>query len=245
MIIINADDCGISKVVDDQIEHCIENRLITSTTIMANMADFDGAVRLYNQYSEEVSFGWHMNLTEGEPLLKSQLLLDKGYYVEEDGKVVLNGKPFWKKPLSKEMIVDIKKELKAQYEKIRDYGVKITHADSHEHIHTSWSLWPIMPGFMKDLGVTRCRRMRNYVPSMTSRIARNIWSLPFKMKGIKMVDTFCSYQEYVDNPNLSQGKIIELMCHPGSHEYNFEDEYELLKKQIILKDVKKISYHDL
>ena len=245
-IIINADDCGMSKTMDREIEYCIQNNMITSSTIMANMDDFDGAVRLYNQYKDVISFGWHMNLTEGKPLLASQILLDKGYYVEENGIVVMKGKPFWKRILSRDMVHDIKKELNAQYEKIRDNGIEITHADSHEHIHTSWSLWPYMPAFMHGLGITRCRRMRNYVPSSLSRMARGVWSLPFKTSGIRMVDTFCSFKEFIDDPSLPQGHLIELECHPGSKELDFEVEYELLKQKPLSKaGVMLISYNDL
>ncbi len=245
-IIINADDCGMSETMDREIEYCIQNSLITSSTIMANMDDFDGAVRLYKQYKDEISFGWHMNLTEGKPLLDSQVLLDKGYYVEANGIVVMNGKPFWKKVLSRDMVHDIKRELNTQYEKIRDHGIEITHADSHEHIHTSWALWQYMPGFLQELGIMRCRRMRNYVPSAVSRMAREIWTLPFKARGLRMVDTFGSYKEYNDNMNMPQGNVIELECHPGSRECDFEEEYELLKKGKLRKsDIELISYSNL
>ena len=77
--IINADDCGKSVIVNKAIEASIINGLITSTTVMANMDDFAGAVRLFQEYGSRISFGWHINLTEGEPLSSSQLLLDNGY----------------------------------------------------------------------------------------------------------------------------------------------------------------------
>jgi len=245
-IIINADDCGMSETMDREIEYCIQNGVITSSTIMANMDDFDGAVRLYKQYKDQISFGWHMNLTEGKPLMESQVLLDRGYYLEDNGVIVMNGKPFWKKVLSRDMVHAIKKELKAQYEKIRDNGIEITHADSHEHIHTSWGLWPYMPGFLHELGITRCRRMRNYVPSSLSRMARGVWTLPFKARGIRMVDTFCSFKEYMDNPSLPNGRLLELECHPGSKELDFEEEYKILKQKPLTKaGVELINYNDL
>ena len=95
-IIINADDLGMSGTVNREIESCIQKGLITSTTIMANMPDFDGARKLYDTYNEAVSFGWHINLTEGEPLTKSQALLDFGYFVETKDGVRMNGMAFWK-----------------------------------------------------------------------------------------------------------------------------------------------------
>lgn len=47
-LIINADDCGKSKDVNVAINHFIEAGKITSTTIMANMDDLDGAARLFS-----------------------------------------------------------------------------------------------------------------------------------------------------------------------------------------------------
>ena len=109
-IIINADDCGMSLQVNEHIEQAILAGKISSTTVMANMEDFDGAVRLYKTYGSEISFGWHINLTEGSPLMYSQLLLDKGYYIEQGGRIVFNGKAFWKKHLTNEMKMAIRKE---------------------------------------------------------------------------------------------------------------------------------------
>ena len=100
-VIINADDCGINKEVDAEIERFIQLGKITSTTVMANMDDLEGAKNLYDLYKDNISFGVHVNLTNGEPLTKSQALLDYGYYKEEDGKVLLNGYPFINKQIPK------------------------------------------------------------------------------------------------------------------------------------------------
>lgn len=44
-LIINADDCGYSKKVDEAIERAIICHRITSTSIMANMTDLVGGGR--------------------------------------------------------------------------------------------------------------------------------------------------------------------------------------------------------
>ena len=49
-LIINADDCGKSKEVNAAIAKFIEAGKITSTTVMANMDDLEGAARLFRQY---------------------------------------------------------------------------------------------------------------------------------------------------------------------------------------------------
>ena len=49
-LIINADDCGKNKEVNAAIGHFIEAGKITSTTVMANMDDLEGASRLFDEY---------------------------------------------------------------------------------------------------------------------------------------------------------------------------------------------------
>lgn len=225
-IIINADDCGKSQIVDTYIENAIMKGIISSTTIMANMADFDGAVRLYRQYHKEVSFGWHINLDEGEPLTKSQLLLDTGFYIEKDGAIQLNGMAFRNKFFNKEMRYDINKELRTQWVKIRDNGIEITHADSHHYIHTQPSMIQILPSLFQDLNIKRCRCIANYGISGLNGLVRNVWTIYYKKRGLRMPDTFCSFNTYASNRFKRQGQIIELMCHPGHPDY--QREYELL-----------------
>lgn len=227
-IIINADDCGISRYVNAEIESCILSGKITSATIMANMDDFEGAVGLYKKYHEQISFGWHMNLTEGEPLLKSQLLLDKGYFVDRDGKLEFNTNDFRNKLPSKSVWCELKKELVAQYEKLRDSGVQITHADSHQYIHTSPGLGLLIPSFLRELKIDRCRRVENYGFSTKSYLARQLWTATFKMRGLRLPDTFTFFINYYDNATLKQGETIELMIHPGHAKTPYKEEYETM-----------------
>jgi len=227
--IINADDCGMSVYVNACIEEGINLGKISSTTIIANMHDFDGAIRLYKSYGDRVSFGWHINLDEGEPLTRSQLLLDKGFFIEHDDKLLLNGGAFRHAFFNKEMREAIKIELRKQWEKIKDSGVDITHADGHHYIHSQPSMVQIIPFLFDELGIDRCRHVANYGIKGISGIARSTWAFYFKTKGIRMPDTFCAFSDYYNHPNLSQGSTIELMCHPGHHSEEYKIEFELVK----------------
>jgi len=246
-VIINADDCGMSQLVDEHIEKAILAGKITSTTIIVNKEDFEGAVALYDKYKDMISFGWHINLTEGKPLLKSQLLLDKQYYIEQGSEVVFNGKAFWRSGISREMKKSICKELKAQYEKLRDSGINISHADGHHHIHTSPELMFLVPSLLEGLGIDKMRRLRNYVPYSLDYFMRKVVSgvVALRYPHIKTTDTFCYFQEYFCNPHLPSGKTIELECHPGHPKYQEEEHYLLnfdLEKQY---NVNLINYRDL
>lgn len=246
-IIINADDCGKSAIVNSHIEKAIEAHKISSTTVMANMDDFKGAIRLYKKYHDEISFGWHLNLTEGTPLLKSQVLLDYGYYKEENGKVLFNGLSFWKKKLPKFVKEEVSKELHAQYEKLLNSGIVISHVDSHQHIHTSPSMMGLIPNLCNDLGLSRVRNIRNYVPFSISYILRKVWGeyMKFRVNDCKMTQYFCSYKEYCDNPSLWNTDTVELMCHPGHGGEQFKEEENLLFNSNYIKKEEMINFYQL
>lgn len=247
-IIVNADDCGKTPQVDREIEHSILEGKITSTTVMANMDDFNGAIELYRKYNDKISFGWHLNLTEGQPILYSQLLLDKGYYLESEGKVFFNGNSFRNKVISSVMWTEIKKELYAQYDKLRDSGIVITHADSHHFIHTSPGMVLKMPSLFKELKINRCRRIINYGLPYHSRLVRQLFSLSFSIKGLKMPDTFSFWGDYYNNSKLKQGKTVELMIHPGHPKPDYDAEYQKMLQTDYAQlwpGTKLISYKEL
>ena len=231
-IIINADDCGYSKIVNQHIEQAIVQKRISSTTIMANMEDFDGAVELYNKYHEIASFGFHMNLTEGSPLLYSQRLLDMGFYKEENEGIIFNSNPFRRKLLSKDAREDIYKEVYAQLKKIIDAGVDVSHIDGHHFIHQAVFMSPLLPKLCKEMGIHKIRNYRNYMPASLNRMLRGCWSKAIRCldKDAVFTDWFTSYGDFLAQFNSNQkyykeNDTIELMCHPGGI---YEKEEDLL-----------------
>lgn len=250
-IIINADDCGYSQHVNQHIEHAIVKGRISSTTIMANMNDYEGALRLYNQYAGSVSFGFHINLTEGSPLRKSQLLIDTGFYQEKEGNVIFNAQPFRRKYLAKSVREEIYKEVMAQATRLRDSGVKISHIDGHHFIHQSVFMFPILPRLCKTIGVHKIRTYRNYMPLTINRVLRDRWKDIIRMQDGKAVFTdwftsfedFCRYGE--DNKTFyKSGDVVELMCHPGGR--NEREESLLLNTDVEkLFDSKLINYNTI
>src|SRR5690554_5744864 len=76
-IIINADDLGLSKSVNEEIEDFIKKGLITSTTMMANGEALEDAIRIAKHYNG-ISFGVHLCLDEFKCLTKSDVLKNHG-----------------------------------------------------------------------------------------------------------------------------------------------------------------------
>lgn len=230
-IIINADDCGYSQSVNERIENAIVRGRITSTTVMANMGDLEGAARLYKDYCEKISFGFHLNLTEGRPLLKNQQLLDLGFYIEKDGTVVFNGSPYRRRFLSKEARDGIYKEVLAQAEKIRDSGISLSHIDSHHFIHQAFFMIPILLKLCEQLHIYKVRNYWNYYPSILHRALKSCWSksLLIQNKRIVLPKWFSSYEMFYDynekhTPLYQENDVVELMVHPGNPIYTREEE---------------------
>lgn len=250
-LIVNADDCGYSRKVNQHIERAIIKGRISSTTIMANMDDFEGAIRLYQQYKDTVSFGFHVNLTEGTPLRYSQRLLDIGFYQESEGKIVFNAQPFRRKLLTKAVREEIFQEVLAQGTKIREAGVMLSHIDGHHFIHQSIFMLPVLPKLCKAIDVHKIRTYRNYMHSSINRMLRNRWKDIIRLQDGKAVfaDWFTSFEDFYNCEKNNQkfyrnNDSVELMCHPGGIDVEEED---LLYKTDLENefDSKVINYNNL
>ena len=235
-VIINADDCGYNSHVNAHIKNAIEAGKLTSTTIMANMTDVPGALQLYEEYHKSVSFGVHLNLTEGEPLLKSKKLLDYGYYVEQDGRIVFDAaraESFRYKLLPKEIKTEIYNELSAQVRLLQEGGAVLSHIDSHHHIHTCFSLMDVIAQLSKDYNINKIRRIRNYVPRSVGYYMRQVWAIMSYVKNSQyaMTDFFAFFNEFFESDRISQlrqSSSIELMIHPGHNMKSYQDEEKLM-----------------
>lgn len=225
-IIVNADDCGYSTEVDAAIEKCIQSHKITSTTILSNMNDFDGAISLYKKYASDISFGIHLNLTEGHPLTFSEDLLNYGFYKVKESSIVFNGAAFRYKYIPKTISSAIERELECQIKKLLEANILISHIDSHHHIHTAFSIYPIVVKLAKRYNINKVRTLRN-LPTKNSldSILRGLWKAYatynemrinyelFKSNYFSSVEEFylSDKKKHIKNKNCT----VELMCHPG------------------------------
>lgn len=252
-VIVNADDCGINQQVNSHIKVAIEAGKLTSTTIMANMSDVEGALQLYEEYNKQISFGIHLNLTEGEPLLKSKKLLDFGFYTEKEGSMVFdakNAEGFRYKLLPKEVKAEIYNELSAQVKFLQERGMIISHIDSHHHIHTCFSLIDVIAQLSKDYNLYKVRRIRNYVPRSLSFYGRQAWAALSHLKNSQyiMTDFFAIFKEFFENERISQlnnNSSIELMIHPGHYMESYQREEKMMMDMKYPEDFELINYNQL
>lgn len=218
LLIINSDDCGLSPAVNQAIERAIAAGKISSTTVMANMGDLPGAARLHREHGASISFGIHLNLTQGPPLTDSPAMRRSSFVVPDaGGGWRLNGQQFRYKPLGRALRAAVRAELDAQIEAVRAAGIRISHIDSHHHIHTAPFILPIVARLAREKGIRRIRAMRNYMPLSASRGLRWAWRLYLKILYPRAIMTqgFGIYEEFHRQPGLPMRGALELMCHCG------------------------------
>lgn len=125
-LILNADDFGLSPSINKGIVECIQQGLISSTTMMMNTPYTDEAIALAKEHNLK-NVGIHLNLTYGKSVLPAS---EVPSLVDENGTfhyVCMLG--YYTQYL------DAKKELRAQIEKFLASGLTPTHLDHHHYFN--------------------------------------------------------------------------------------------------------------
>lgn len=159
-IIINADDFGFSDDTVDATINCFLQSSITSASIMANMPATSRALEFARKHPE-YSYGVHLTFTSDGP---ERPLLDSA---EVPGLVDLGGRflpinGVRIKALLRRLPEDqIAREMTAQLAFVTDHGVRISHVDSHGHIHKFASFRKVLRSVLPRFGITRVRNVQN------------------------------------------------------------------------------------
>ena len=143
LLIVNADDFGLSKGQNYGIIEACRNGIVTSTTALVNGQAIDHAVQL-SRDEPSLAIGMHFVLTMGKPLTAMPGLTRDGVL----------GKWIWQ--LAEEdalPLEEITQELVSQYLRfIELFGRKPTHLDSHHHVHMFPQIFPIVARFAAEAG---------------------------------------------------------------------------------------------
>ena len=227
-IIIHADDFGESDNVTDGIVKGIEAGLVRSTTVMANMAGTDRAVNLMSTYANDISFGVHLNFCEQHPLTKAPTLTN-------DNGTFLNKWTLAKRSLLGDLDKkEIRNEIDAQIETVKQSRVPISHLDGHKHLHQ-------LPGIFEETlsaaerhnigGIRICEqrpfRFGSGLKAGASRVVRQILARRARAlvrnHSMRSPDRLVDIADVMRAENIVERQLIlngnydvtELFCHPG------------------------------
>jgi len=231
-LIVNADDFGLTEKVNEAILKSFRNGVLRSTSIIANGKSFDHAVGIIGS-NPDLDIGVHLTLVKEKPIMDADKIPS---LLGENGNFHNHAIDFAKKYFSEKISLgEVRNELNAQIEKVFDQGVKVSHIDSHQHLHMLPKILDITIELVNHYNIKFIRfpkeKFSGYMfPDLKSlsRIAQMIAVNHFcsraKEKISYKTDYFAGFYfgGKLDRKNLltlinnlpSDG-VCELMCHPG------------------------------
>lgn len=241
-VIVNADDFGKDHNTNKAIDACFKNNIISSATLLVNMEGFDEAVRIAkdNVWSENI--GLHFNLVEGKALTLN--IRNCRRLCDQDGNFIYkrNSVFFWNKRERKA----IKEECTAQLLKMRVAGLKISHFDSHQHIHTEIGIFWTIRRVLKENKVNKVRISLNYnrKTGNIKRLYKVLFNYILKISGFRTTNIFCSFFDDFDSDHELLNKplvTIEAMIHPDWQDDTLWD--ATMHEAIVPKKIKMFNYN--
>jgi chitin disaccharide deacetylase len=150
LLIVNADDFGLSPEANAAILRMHREGIVTSATLMANMPGSGDAIELARG-CPDLALGLHVNLTDGAPLCEPAKL---GALVTSCG--LLPGLA-WLMGRAWVSGGAMRREIAAQAERALAAGVRITHLDSHKHVHVHPKVLAAVIAAAKEYGIGAVR----------------------------------------------------------------------------------------
>ncbi|MEL7473002.1 MAG: ChbG/HpnK family deacetylase [Planctomycetota bacterium] len=138
-VIINADDFGLSDETVDATIECFERGGLTSATIMVNMPASERAMEHARaQQGPDAGFGVHLTyVREGDETVERPVSPPESIasLMDTDGRFLVSPTTRKRGLVGKVVPDEIAIESSAQISRLRDAGVRVTHVDSHGHLH--------------------------------------------------------------------------------------------------------------
>ena len=237
MIIINADDFGLNTQTNKAIIKSFESMLCSSTTLMPNMPGFEEACELAHQHKLINHVGFHLVLTGGQALTE-KIKQHPRFFDDERGQLCLSpgAHCLHLTNAEKEALAE---EIRAQLKRCQDYGIPITHLDSHRHIHTRWAITNVLFPILRKKRIPYIRLSCNIRggTSLLKRTYKSIYNTRLKRWGFARTKFFISiydYDYFKEKTKLAyEGESVEVMVHPM---YSDEGQLINLGDKIPLKD---------
>jgi len=132
-LIINADDLGADEGRNQGIFEAIHAGRVTSASILPNGPGIlDALERIRSESYRNISWGIHINLSEGKPVStgKASLLAPYGTFL---GKI--SSQRLLMREKNGDLENEITREINAQITLLKTSGIPLVHLDGHQHIH--------------------------------------------------------------------------------------------------------------
>jgi predicted glycoside hydrolase/deacetylase ChbG (UPF0249 family) len=231
-LLVTADDFGLCPQIDEAVCLLHDRGIVHRTSFITGRRGFDRSVeRLAARSGLQV--GVHLNLTDGRPVLPPRrvpsLVTGTGEFVGgRHYRVLANVVAGWSTP------ADIRSEWRAQLARARGAGLRITHLDSHGHLHLLPAVREIVLDLLEEFEVPFVRLLLSadsarYLPfrpgsaGRAAGIGRRGLAVryPRRVIGLRRRGTL-DLSRLLDELRAQTGGVTELIVHPsiGSNEYH-------------------------
>lgn len=221
-LVVNADDFGYTRDVNQGIIEAHQRGILTATTLMANGDAFEDAVRLACE-NPSLDVGAHLVLTGGRALAEPETALPSS--VPRLLAAIALGR------------LRVYEELAAQVRRILDAGIRLTHLDTHKHTHLAPPVLDAVTRVAGEFGIRWVRRPFD-LPITAARgkaprskratsgglaLVRGRFERVLAQRQCQTTDHFAGFQitgrfrtqELVELIRALPEGTTELMCHPG------------------------------
>jgi predicted glycoside hydrolase/deacetylase ChbG (UPF0249 family) len=147
LLIVNADDYGLTEAVAQGILRAHREGIVTSTSALALAPAFARTAKWLLE-EPELGVGLHLAAVgEDPPLLSAR---EVPSLVDRRGRLASSWRVFLARATAGRIDPDdLAREFRAQLEAVRAVGLTVGHLDSHQHLH----LWPLVREVVLDLAV--------------------------------------------------------------------------------------------
>ncbi|MGB8666074.1 MAG: chitin disaccharide deacetylase [Serratia inhibens] len=206
LLIVNADDFGLSKGQNYGVIEAFHYGVVSSTTAMVNGEGVHHAAKLSKNFPG-LRVGLHFVLTHGHPLTLMPSL------VNERGEL---GKWLWERAESEMLDLDeIYNELVGQYDRfVAVFGKAPTHIDSHHHTHMLPQIYPLVEAFAQSKSIPlRIDRQAVEQQNIPLRYDRSTEWFDAGFYGEAISEAL--FLQVLERADERSAGSVEMMCHPA------------------------------
>ena len=185
-LIVNADDFGMSRTVNQAVVDAFNNGILTSASVMPNMPAFEDAIRKL-KFVENIGFGIHLNITDYKSKLRTKEKNSKLY--DNNGIFINNFFQIWAKSNDEDFMFEVEHEFRSQIEAVLKYR-HVDHLNSHKHIHSIHKIFNLV-----------CKLAKEYEISSV-RTQHEIFYLPQKLKDKNQWKNWLNPKVYTNFANV-------------------------------------------
>lgn len=237
-LIVNADDFGLTHLVNQAIVQAYQNGIVTSTTVMVNLPDAATGIEYAQTEAPELALGLHLNLTNGSPVCN----------VEHVSSLVDQNRQFY--PIEQFADVGLQfdedelyQELAAQVERFIELAGKLpSHMDAHYHVAfmhpaaleatlalAQEHLVPVRNALPSVESATDISTLQKFIPNLPTLLIETMLKMITEIQSRSPIPhTPAQFISRFSMPNNTLGDMLniltdiggtddvfEIMCHPG------------------------------